>query len=102
MQQARIYYVYMLASLARRTLYIGVTNDIFRRIAEHRAGTGSTFTKKYGVTQLVWFEEFGDIRVAIQRETSLKRWPRAWKVNLIERDNPHWQGLLGNGVGGGV
>ena len=87
------YFVYILASKPQGTLYIGVTNSIIDRVEQHRAGIGSAFTKRYGVHLLVWFEEFGDIRDAIQREKSLKEWPRAWKVNLIERDNPHWTDL---------
>lgn len=84
------YWTYILASKPRGTLYIGVTNGIVRRVELHRIGTGSAFTRKYGVRLLVWFEEFGDVREAIQREKSLKNWPRAWKINLIERTNPHW------------
>ena len=94
MQREFNYFVYILASQPRGTLYIGVTNDIFRRMAEHREGTGSKFTKKYKVTKLMWFETFNDIHEAIQREKSLKLWPRAWKVNLIERENPHLQELF--------
>ena len=88
-----VYFVYMLASKAYGTLYIGVTNDLLRRVEEHRLGTGSTFTAKYKVFQLVWYEVHQDVNAAIQRETSLKRWKRDWKTNLIERDNPHWTDL---------
>ena len=94
MQQERTYFVYSLASKPQGRLYIGVTNDIDRRIIEHRGGKGGAFTKKYGVNKLMWFEPFNDIHVAIQREKSLKLWPRAWKFNLIERDNPHGQDLF--------
>ena len=83
----------MLASRKYGTLYIGVTNDLIRRIAEHRAGEASKFTVKYKVFLLVWYEAHADINVAIQRETSLKRWKRDWKTNLIERDNPYWVDL---------
>ena len=69
-------YVYMTASAKRGTIYIGVTNDLGRRIPEHKSGTGSRFTSRYGVQRLVWYEEHFDIRDAIQREKSLKRWPR--------------------------
>ena len=89
----RGYWVYMLASQPRGTLYIGVTNGLIVRVEEHRAGQGSLFTSKYKVFMLVWYEEHGDIRVAIQREKSLKRYYREWKVNLIERTNPHWADL---------
>jgi putative endonuclease len=90
----RSYYVYMLASKPYGTLYIGVTRDLLRRGAEHREGTAGGFTKRYGVNRLVWFEEHNDIRVAIQREKSLKKWPRQWKINLLERSNPHWDDLF--------
>jgi putative endonuclease len=93
MPDARTYFVYILASRPRGTLYIGVTNDLARRLAEHRDGNGGTFTKRYKVNQLMWFEAFGEITVAIRREKSLKLWPRLWKVNLLERDNPHGQDL---------
>ena len=80
--------VYILASKPYGTLYIGVTNDLYRRLTEHRSGAGGKFTKKYGVTKLVWFQAFTFVEEAIQREKSMKRWPRAWKINLIERSNP--------------
>ena len=85
-----IYWVYLLASRPMGTLYIGVTNGIVRRIEQHRTGTASAFTRKYKVHLLVWFDEFSNPEVAIQREKTIMEWPRAWKVNLIERDNPHW------------
>jgi putative endonuclease len=87
------YYVYILASQLRGTLYIGVTNSLLFRVAQHRAGEGGVFTRRYKVTQLVWFEEHGDINEAIQREKALKHWVRDWKMNLIERDNPTWEDL---------
>ena len=93
MQRALNYFVYIAASQPQGTLYIGVTNDLRRRIQEHRNGEGSAFAKRYSVTRLVWFEHHSDISAAIQREKSLKRWRRDWKLNLIERDNPHWQDL---------
>ena len=74
-------------------LYIGVTADLMRRVWEHRAGLGSHFVRRYNLTRLVWIEPFEDITLAIQRETSLKRWRRSWKVALIERDNPGWNDL---------
>ena len=94
MQRNHTYFVYILASRLQGTLYIGVTNDLRRRVQEHRDGEGGRFTQRYGVTRLVWFEQHGDINAAIQREKSLKRWPRDWKKNLIERDNPHWQDMF--------
>jgi len=87
------YWVYILASKPYGTLYIGVTNDLLGRGEAHRAGLGSGFTSKYGVNRLVYFEPFDDIEEAIQREKTLKHWVRRWKINLIERDNPHWVDL---------
>ena len=86
----RSYWVYILASKPRGTLYIGITNGIIRRVEQHREGKASSFTRKYKVHRLVWIQEFGSVREAIQREKTMKEWPRAWKINLIERENPHW------------
>jgi putative endonuclease len=88
-----LYWVYILASQPRGTLYIGVTNDILSRVRNHRDGTGSKFTRKYHVGMLVYFEEFEDVRQAIQREKTLKHYVRDWKINLIERENLHWADL---------
>jgi len=88
-----LYFVYMLASDHYGTLYVGVTNDLGRRVCQHREGLVPGFTKKYGVKMLVWFERHGDIREAIAREKTLKRWRRDWKISLIEADNPHWTDL---------
>lgn len=68
-------------------------DDIIGRVDQHRAGVGSKFTSKYRVQTLVWFQQLADVREAIQREKTMKEWPRAWKTNLIERDNPHWVDL---------
>jgi putative endonuclease len=89
----KTYYVYILASKRKGTLYIGVTNDIERRVYQHKDGKVEGFTKKYGVTMLVWFEEWGDIGDAIHRETRLKKYKRDWKINLIEQSNPEWLDL---------
>ena len=86
--------VYMLASRKHGTIYIGVTSQLVQRISEHKARTRPGFTSRYGVTRLVWFERFDAIEDAIRREKSLKRYPRAWKINLIERDNPNWDVLF--------
>jgi putative endonuclease len=86
----RSYWTYILASKPRGTLYIGVTNGLILRVEQHRAGKGSAFTRKYSVHLLVWYEEFASVREAIQREKTLKHYTRAWKINLIERTNPHW------------
>jgi putative endonuclease len=89
-----VYYVYILASKPQGTLYIGVTSDLINRSFDHRNGVKPGFTSRYGVKDLVYFEQHGDIHAAIQREKTLKKWPRQWKVNLIEKDNPHWTDLL--------
>ncbi len=86
-------HVYILASKRNGTLYIGVTADLSARIYAHRNGKGSAFTAKYGVKLLVWYETYDMVTDAIQRETSLKRWPRKWKLELIEKTNPEWEDL---------
>jgi len=83
----RHYYVYILASKIGGTLYIGVTNDLIRRVAEHKSKVIESFTEKYDVARLVYFEQFDDPENAIKREKRLKKWNRAWKVRLIEKDN---------------
>ncbi len=88
------YFVYILASKRHGTLYTGVTNDLYRRLLEHREGVGSKFASKYGVHQLVWFEQHGDIELAIAREKAIKKWYRAWKIAMIEESNPHWDDLF--------
>ena len=87
------YFVYILASRKHGTLYIGVTNDVARRVFEHRQGMGSKFTAKYRVHRLVYLEEYQDVERAIQREKTLKEWPRVWKVRQIEQANPEWEDL---------
>ena len=87
------YYVYILASRKHGTHYIGVTNDVARRVRDHRQGQGSRFVKRYRVTRLVHVEAHEEIARAIQREKTMKAWPRAWKIRLIERDNPDWDDL---------
>jgi putative endonuclease len=87
------FYVYILANRKNGTLYVGVTNDLSRRVFEHREGRGAVFTKKYDVTNLVYFEVFDRIMDAIDREKELKKWRRAWKIGLIERENPDWKDL---------
>jgi len=85
--------VYMMASRRHGTLYIGVTSDLAYRAWQHREGALEGFTKRYGCKRLVWYEPHDSMVEAIQREKSLKRWPRDWKTNLIERDNPSWDDL---------
>jgi putative endonuclease len=87
-------FVYILASKRNGTLYIGITSDLLRRMEEHRKGGGSSFTKRYGAKRLIYFEEYPLYADAIRRETSLKRWKRAWKLALIEQHNPKWDDLL--------
>ncbi|WBL78477.1 GIY-YIG nuclease family protein [Bradyrhizobium xenonodulans] len=89
----RCYYVYILASKIGGTLYIGVTNDLIRRVAEHKSKLIESFTEKYDVARLVYFEQFDDPENAIKREKRLKKWNRAWKVRLIEKNNPNWDDL---------
>jgi len=84
------YAVYILASQRNGTLYIGVTNALARRVWQHKQGAVAGFTKTYGVNRLVYVESYSDVRDAIRREKVLKRWRRAWKIALIERDNPQW------------
>ena len=88
----RRFHVYILASQKRGTLYIGVTNDIARRLSEHRAGAGG-FTSRYGVFRLVHTEEYPSALEAIRREKMLKKWQRKWKIDLIEATNPTWSDL---------
>jgi putative endonuclease len=87
-------FVYMLARKRNGTIYTGICGDIPARMEQHRSGKGSKFVKKYGVTRLVWYEEHALYAAAIQRETSIKRWKRAWKIALIEKMNPDWEDLL--------
>ena len=86
-------WVYIMTNRRNGTLYIGVTADLVRRIWEDLEGFGSSFARRYGLTRLVYFEHHEDIRAAIQRETRLKRWPRAWKVRLLAAQNPNWHDL---------
>ncbi len=87
------FFVYILASKRNGTLYVGVTNNLVRRLSEHKASLVPGFTREYRVDQLVYFEAFDSIRDARAREHSLKRWRRAWKVALIEKLNPDWRDL---------
>jgi putative endonuclease len=93
LSRERSYWVYILASKIGGTLYIGVTNDLVRRVYEHREKLAEGFTKKYDVARLVYFEQHSDIESAIRREKRLKKWNRAWKIRLIEENNPNWDDL---------
>lgn len=85
--------VYIMCDRYRGTLYIGVTSQFQTRMIQHREGLLPGFTKRYGLKRLVWFKGHDVMTAAIQRERSLKEWPRQWKINLIERDNPRWDDL---------
>jgi putative endonuclease len=89
----REYCVYIMASKRSGTLYLGVTNDLDRRVYQHKSGLIEGFTKRYNVDRLVWFDGYGDIREAIGREKQIKSWNRAWKIRLIEKLNPEWKDL---------
>jgi len=93
MSMERCYWIYILASAIGGTLYIGVTNNLVRRVYEHKMGLADGFTKKYHVHRLVYFEQYSDVAAANLREKRLKRWNRAWKVRLIEELNPNWDDL---------
>jgi len=96
MKNIHQYYVYLLASKIRGTLYIGMTNDLQRRVYEHKTGIKEGFTQKYGVNKLMYFETFQDVNEAIERENNLKKWKRDWKIKLIEKDNKKWLDLAKN------
>ena len=97
---ARTFYVYILANRIGGTLYIGVTNDLVRRVYEHKSKAAEGFTKRHDVDRLVYFQSFDDIEQAIHREKRLKKWTRAWKISLIEKDNPNWIDLYPQIAGG--
>ena len=86
-------FVYILASRRNGTLYVGMTDDLTRRVWQHRNDLIPGFTKRYGVKRLVYFETFATAADAIRRETRIKKYPRAWKLNLIARMNPDWRDL---------
>lgn len=90
---AKTFYVYILASKPRGTLYVGVTSDLMRRIWEHRTGVLPGFTSEYKVTKLVWYEQHDTAASAIHREKRLKKWKREWKIELIENANLDWDDL---------
>ena len=87
------YFVYILASRPKGVLYTGVTNELARRVWEHREGVASRFTTRYSTANLVWFERHSDIYEAVAREKRIKRWRRAWKLELVENSNPGWKDL---------
>lgn len=89
----RTYYVYLKASKKDGVLYVGITNDLIRRVRQHKNDINQGFTKKYRIHRLVWFEATTEIDVAIQREKQMKKWRRQWKIDLIEKENPEWLDL---------
>ena len=86
-------FVYIMTNRRDGILYVGVTSNLPSRAYQHREGVVDGFTKRYGLKQLVYYEAFDDIRLAIQREKAMKHWPRAWKVRLIHQMNPQWHDL---------
>jgi putative endonuclease len=85
--------VYIMASRYRGTLYVGVTSSLYNRVLLHKTGDLAGFTSKYGVKTLVWYENHATMEDAIRRESQMKAWKRAWKIELIEKLNPHWADL---------
>jgi len=96
MGKYRTGFVYILTSKKNGTLYVGVTSNLPKRIDEHKTEAIKGFTSKYGVKTLVWYEKFDRITDAIQREKSIKKYTRQWKINLIEGNNPDWEELVPN------
>ncbi|MBN1587021.1 MAG: GIY-YIG nuclease family protein [Candidatus Omnitrophica bacterium] len=93
------YYVYILASRANGTLYLGVTNDLVKSVYQHRNNLLEGYTSKYCVHRLVYFEETEDVHSALSREKRIKKWNRAWKIRLIEDRNPDWKDLYSEILG---
>jgi putative endonuclease len=93
LERMRQYYVYFLASRPGGTIYVGVTNNLIRRVYEHRTKAVPGFTKTYNVDKLVHYEIYSSIQDALQREKNIKHWPRTWKTNLILQNNPSWRDL---------
>ncbi|NOT65866.1 MAG: GIY-YIG nuclease family protein [Methylotenera sp.] len=93
------YYVYIMTNKPNGVVYIGVTNDIIRRVYEHKHHLVKGFTEQYNLDKLVWFEQTEDVTSAIAKEKQLKNWHRQWKINLIEKDNPNWQDLYNEIIG---
>jgi len=88
------YWVYIITNKKQGTLYIGVTSNLVQRIFQHKNKVFEGFSKKYDLTQLVYFEESNEINLAISREKQIKKWNRGWKIELIEKNNPDWQDLF--------
>jgi putative endonuclease len=95
MSENKHYYVYILTNKSNHVLYIGVTNDLSRRMFEHKNKLVEGFTKKYNLVKLIYYEETDEVESAINREKQLKNWHREWKINLICQFNPEWKDLSG-------
>jgi len=93
MQRQGVIATYIMASSRNGTLYLGVTGNLWRRVRQHKQGVFEGFSKTYGCKRLVWYETFQLMTTAIQREKTMKGWPRAWKLNVIEAMNPEWRDL---------
>ncbi len=87
------YAVYIVTNRPNGTIYIGSTSKLVQRVWQHRTGALPGFTKRYGLTRLVWFEQYDTIDMAVRRERAMKKWPRRWKLNIIEVMNPTWRDL---------
>jgi putative endonuclease len=87
------YFVYIMTNKMYGTLYVGITNDLLRRVFEHKEGKTKGFTSKYHLDKLIYYDESSDVNAAIRREKQLKGWNRQWKINLIEEFNPNWNDL---------
>ncbi|MEA1936687.1 MAG: GIY-YIG nuclease family protein [Patescibacteria group bacterium] len=96
MKTQKTYTVYITASKRNGTLYIGITSNLKKRIYEHKEGLADSFTKKYKINKLVYFETTNNVNSAILREKQMKKWKREWKINLIEKENPCWTDLYYN------
>ncbi|HOZ56034.1 MAG: GIY-YIG nuclease superfamily protein [Parcubacteria group bacterium ADurb.Bin316] len=90
------YFVYILSNQKNGTLYIGVTSNLIKRISEHKDKKLVGFTKRYSLDKLVYYEVYGEVGMAIYREKQIKKWRRAWKIGLVEKDNPSWKDLFGD------
>lgn len=88
------YYVYFMTNRPKGTIYVGVTNNLVRRVHEHRTNLVAGFTSRYNLHRLVYFELHATAATAIQREKTVKRWVRQWKINVIEENNPEWEDLF--------
>jgi len=93
MSQSKTYYVYILTNQRNGTLYIGFSSNLNERMNQHINGTYDGFTKKYKIHNLVYYETYDDVNIAIKREKQLKKWNRKWKIRLIEETNPDWRNL---------